>query len=212
MSYRWSEAIHAVRRAAGPGVPLLIGLIAAACSGGQAGRPDALAGQVPPATAVDIAARGKYLVDAGACGDCHTPWKIGPKGPEPDMSLHLSGHPASLKMPEPPKPSEPWAWVGAATNTAFAGPWGVSYAINLTSDEETGIGLWAEQVFVNAMKTGRHMGVGRPILPPMPWLAYSKLTDDDLKAIFVYLKTVPAKKNQVPEAVVAEPPAPAPTP
>ena len=206
MSHVSSTLPNIVRPAAALAASLLTALIVTACGGGQAGRPDAVAGQTAPATTVDVAARGKYLVDLGACNDCHTPWKMGAKGPEPDMSLYLSGHPAALKMPDAPKPAEPWLWVGAATNTAFAGPWGVSYAINLTSDEETGIGLWSEQVFVNAFKTGRHMGVGRPILPPMPWQAYSKMTDDDLKAMFAYLKTVPAKKNQAPEAVVAEPP------
>jgi len=141
-----------------------------------------------------------------ACNDCHTPWKMGPNGPEPDMTLHLTGHPASLVMPAPAKLAEPWLWQGAATNTAYAGPWGVSFAINLTPDEDTGIGLWPEQVFVNALKTGRHMGVGRPIMPPMPWPAYSRMTDDDLKAIYAYLKSLPPKKNQAPDAIVAGPP------
>jgi len=196
-------------------VALAVGLVAAtvglsACGGGQAGKPDQVAGTAAPApapTSADPAKRGEYLVATSGCHDCHTPLKMGPNGPEPDMTQMLSGHPAALVMPEPPKLAGPWAWAGAATSTAFAGPWGVSYAINLTPDEETGIGLWAEQVFVNALKTGKHMGVGRPILPPMPWPAYSRMTDDDLKAIFAYLKTVPAKTNQVPEAVVAPPPA-----
>jgi hypothetical protein len=133
--------------------------------------------------------------------------KMGANGPEPDMANMLSGHPAALQMPEPPRADGPWAWSGSITNTAFAGPWGISYAINLTPDQETGIGSWSEQVFVNALKTGRHMGVGRPILPPMPWPGLAKATDEDLKAIYAYLQSVPAKKNQVPDAVVAPPPA-----
>jgi mono/diheme cytochrome c family protein len=155
----------------------------------------------------DPVVRGRYLVTAKGCGDCHTPMRMGANGPEPDTSRLLSGHPAALAVAEAPKLPQPWTWASTATNTAFAGPWGISYAINLTSDEETGIGAWSEQVFVNAMKTGRHMGVGRPILPPMPWSGYSKMTDDDLKAIFAYLKSVPAKSNRAPEAVVAEAPA-----
>jgi hypothetical protein len=122
------------------------------------------------------------------------------------MSVALSGHPAGLVMPPAPPPSGPWVWHGSATNTAYAGPWGVSYAINLTPDEATGLGTWTEQVFVNALKTGRHMGIGRPIMPPMPWQAYSRLTDEDLRAMYAYLRTVPAKVNKVPEAIVAEPP------
>jgi hypothetical protein len=185
-------------------------LVAAACGGGQAGRPDQVPGVTPPQAAQpaadDPVARGEYLVWAGHCNDCHTPWKMGPKGPEPDMAQFLSGHPATLTMPEPPKVAadNPWAWGGAFTNTAFWGPWGISYAINLTPDEETGIGLWNEQVFVNALKTGRHMGVGRPILPPMPWQNTAKLTDADLKAIYAYLRTIPAKKNQAPDPVINE--------
>jgi hypothetical protein len=137
---------------------------------------------------------------------------MGPKGPEPDTSNLLAGHPASLVLGDPPKLPQPWMWAGTATNTAFAGPWGISYAINLTSDEETGIGAWSEQVFVNTLKTGRHMGVGRPIMPPMPWAHYAKMSDEDLRAIYAYLKTVPAKSNHVPEAVVAEAPVPPPAP
>ena len=160
----------------------------------------------PAPAAPDPVARGKYLVAVGGCVDCHTPLKMGPKGPEPDMAQMLSGHPADMALPPAPKPVGPWVWSGTATNTAFAGPWGVSYAINLTPDEETGIGSWTEQVFVTSLKTGKHLGVGRPIMPPMPWQGYSQMTDEDLKALFTYLKTVPAKKNKVPEAVVAPPP------
>src|SRR6185295_12637499 len=84
-------------------------------------------------------ARGAYLVTIAACNDCHTPWKMGPKGPEPDMSRMLSGHPHDAQMPPAPKQQGPWIWNGAATNTAFAGPWGVSFARNLTPDETTGL-------------------------------------------------------------------------
>ena len=72
-------------------------------------------------------------------------------------------------MPPPPKLSGPWAWSGAATNTAFAGPWGVSFTANLTPDDETGLGKWTAETFIAALRTGRHEGKGRPILPPMPY-------------------------------------------
>jgi len=115
-------------------------------------------------------ARGAYLVAVAACDDCHTPLKMGPKGPEPDFSRRLSGHPAGLVMPPAPKlGTGAWMWSGAATNTAFAGPWGISYSKNLTPDKVTGIGIWDEAMFVKSIRTGRHWGVGRPILPPMPW-------------------------------------------
>ena len=80
----------------------------------------------------------------------------------------------------------PWLWAGAATNTAFAGPWGISYAANLTPDQNTGLGIWTEEMFVKAMRTGRHMGSSREILPPMPWPALRNATDEDLKAIYAY--------------------------
>lgn len=158
------------------------------------------------ATAGDAVKRGEYLVRFGGCNDCHTPFKMGPTGPAPDMSRMLSGHPADMKLPPAPAPSGPWLWHGTATNTAFAGPWGVSYAINLTPDP-TGLKNWSEQMFVSAMRTGQHTGRGRPILPPMPWQSLNALTDADLKAVFAYLKTIRPVHNVVPPAHVAPPPA-----
>jgi hypothetical protein len=82
--------------------------------------------------------------------------------------------------------------------TAWVGPWGVSYSANLTPDENTGIGLWTEDMFVEAMRSGKHMGAGRPILPPMPWMFIANLTLEDQKAIFAYLKSLKPIKNTVP--------------
>ena len=145
-------------------------------------------------------ARGQYIVNTAGCHDCHTPWRVGPKGPEPDMTLALSGHPESMKLPPPPKLGNgPWVWTAAGTNTAFAGPWGVSYTANLTPDRLTGIGIWTEDIFVKTIRTGRHWGVSRPILPPMPWPVYRNMTDEDLKSVFAYLRTIKPIKNQVPE-------------
>ena len=147
--------------------------------------------------------RGKYLVTIGGCNDCHTPFKLGPNGPEPDMTRMLSGHPQSVVMPPVAVPGPEWAWAGAATNTAFSGPWGTSYAFNLTPDEHTGIGIWNEEIFVNTIRTGRHWGVARPILPPMPWFNYRQMTDDDLRAVYAFLRSIPAVRNKVPDAVIA---------
>jgi mono/diheme cytochrome c family protein len=168
--------------------------------------PRALAAEAKPGGG-SAAERGAYLVTIGSCNDCHTPWKMGAKGPEPDMTRMLSGHPAGVPMPAPPKPQGPWVWSGAGSMTAFAGPWGISYAANLTPDPDTGLGAWDEQRFISAIRTGQHLGIGRPILPPMPWPNVAKMTDADLKAVFAYLKTIPPIKNEVPDAVVAEPPA-----
>ncbi len=141
--------------------------------------------------------RGRYLVAIGGCNDCHTPYKMGPNGPEPDMSRALSGHPAELAVPTP-KLEAPWIWAGVATNTAFAGPWGITYAPNLTPDLETGFGVYTEEMFIQAMRTGKHMGAGRPIMPPMPWQGVGQMTDEDLKSVFAYLQDIPAIKNQAP--------------
>jgi len=151
--------------------------------------------------------RGAYLVTIGGCNDCHTPLKMGPKGPEPDRTRLLSGHPEQLAMPPAPSlPKGPWMWTGAATNTAFAGPWGVSYARNLTPDQLTGIGIWSEDTFIQTLRTGKHWGVSRPILPPMPWQNYSRMKEDDLRAIYAYLHSLKPIRNQVPDAVLAPPP------
>jgi hypothetical protein len=94
--------------------------------------------------------------------------------------------------------------VAAATMTAWSGPWGVSFTRNLTPDPETGIGKWTEQNFIDSLRNGKIMGKGRPLLPPMPWAMYGTLTDEDLKAMFAYLKTIPPVKNRVPEPLAPE--------
>src|SRR5687767_2953167 len=146
---------------------LLAGLLAALP--GLAGGRMLLATPAPATDAAKIE-RGAYLVRSMGCNDCHTPWKMGPRGPEPDMTRALTGHPAGVVMPAPPRlPSGPWTWLGAETNTAFAGPWGVSFAANLTPDPETGLGRWTEETFIATLRTGRREGKGRQLLPPMPW-------------------------------------------
>lgn len=144
--------------------------------------------------------RGKYLVEIMACNDCHTPLKMGPDGPQPDMTRMLSGHPEAMKLPPPPQAQMPWGWGGTLDNTAFYGPWGISYSANLTPDKNTGIGaVWTEDLFVKAMRTGKHIGTSRRIQPPMPWPWIGKATDEDLKAIFAYLRSVPPIANHVPD-------------
>jgi mono/diheme cytochrome c family protein len=145
------------------------------------------------------AQRGRYLVTMIGCNDCHTPLKMGANGPEPDMTRFLSGHPEQMGPLPAAKPQGPWLWAGAATNTAFTGPWGVSYAANLTPDQNTGLGIWTEDMFVRAIRTGRHMGTSREILPPMPWPAFRNASDSDLKAIYAYLRTIKPVTNHVPD-------------
>jgi mono/diheme cytochrome c family protein len=145
-------------------------------------------------------ARGKYLVTTSGCHDCHTPLHVGQAGPEPDMSRMLSGHPESLVINQPAVlPAGPWNVAAAPTNTAWSGPWGVSFTANLTPDPETGLGKWTLATFTQTIRTGRHMGRGRKVLPPMPIPMYRNFTDEDLAAIFSYLRSIPPIKNRVPE-------------
>jgi mono/diheme cytochrome c family protein len=145
--------------------------------------------------------RGQYLVSTIGCADCHSPKKMGPKGPEEDKSRILSGHPHDSNLPPPPPIQGPWIAVGSWDLTAWSGPWGISYTMNLTPDELTGIGSWSEETFIKAIRNGRHMGVARELLPPMPWQFYKNLTDEDLGSIYAYLRTIPAISNEVPQPV-----------
>ena len=147
--------------------------------------------------------RGAYLVAYGGCNDCHTPKTFTPRGPVPDSTRFLAGYPADAKLP-PVTPGalgpDKWGALASGDLTAWAGPWGVSFAANLTPDE-TGLGGWNEELFIKTMRTGKHLGVGRDLLPPMPWYDIAALTDDDLKAVFAYLRTLKPVKNTVPPPV-----------
>ena len=166
-----------------------------------------LEAQAKAAVAADKIEHGKYLVTTGGCEDCHTPWAKGPNGPPaPDPARAFSGHPASIKLTQPPRLNEGWGMVSSATNTAFSGAWGVSFAANLTPDKETGLGNWTEEMFISTLRKGRHAGVQRELLPPMPWPAYSQMTDQDLRSIFAYLRTLKPLKNAVPAPVPPMPP------
>jgi mono/diheme cytochrome c family protein len=156
--------------------------------------------------------RGKYLVTVTGCNDCHTPKIVGPGGsPVLDEKRLLAGHPENAPYPTWSPPDMQQRNALALTNTsltAWAGPWGVSFAINLTPDKETGIAEWSEGNFIQALRTGKHQGQpnGRDILPPMPWADLKALTDDDMKAVFAYLRSLPPVKNQVPLPVLPSAP------
>jgi hypothetical protein len=121
-----------------------------------------------------------------------------------DTTRVLSGHPGNETISEVPiEFLGPGKWAGITNShfTAWAGPWGVSFAKNLTPEEATGIGTWTEDIFIQAMRTGKQMGHGRNLLPPMPWFNVAKLTDEDLKSVFAYLKSLKPISNQVPEPI-----------
>ncbi len=143
---------------------------------------------------------GEHLVTVGACGDCHTPKKMTDHGPVEDSALLLSGHPAQLPIPAVDRVEMEAKNVAVTqTLTSWIGPWGVSFSANLTPDS-TGIGAWKEEQFIYALRNGVTKGIAgsRPILEPMPWRSFKFYSDDELKAIFSYLKTVKAIKNIVP--------------
>jgi hypothetical protein len=156
----------------------------------------------------DPVERGRYLVSFSGCNDCHTPWVFNKDlgMPVPDHTRFLSGHPVGAPEPQAKvDPKTDMAFIGA-TFTAFKLPFGTVYSANLTPDKETGIGNWTEEMFVNALRKGLHMGAaGRPILPPMPWTEFRNMTDDDLKAVFAFLKTIPAIHNPIPDPKVPKP-------
>lgn len=177
-------------------------LLLASCSGPAEQAP---APEIP--TVQEITARGKYLVNSMGCHDCHSPKLMGPKGPYPDPDRLLSGHPADEPLPPlDPKANPGWANLTMGL-TAAHGPWGISFAANLTSDA-TGIGDWTEEQFKRALKQGLYKGIegSRPLLPPMPWQNFAEVTDEDIHAIFTYLKSTKPVANVVPAPI---PPAPA---
>lgn len=151
----------------------------------------------------EMIARGKYLVNLGGCQDCHSPKVFTQMGPVFDSTKTLSGHPANGQLGKLDSSMvQPGQWYLAAQDlTAWVGPWGISYPANLTPDDPTGLGTWTDEVFIKALRTGKHMGVGRPLLPPMPWQAIGQSTDEDLKSIFAYLKSLPPINNKVPDPV-----------
>jgi hypothetical protein len=172
--------------------------------GPGAGRASAQTTQADTATKAERLKRGEYLVNIMSCHDCHTPLVMGPQGPSPDMTRMLSGHPSAMELPPAPRAAGPWVAHTAATNTAWAGPWGVSFTANLTPDKDTGLGEWTEDMFLAMVRTGRHQGKGRSILPPMVIPALQAATEADLKDLFLYLQSIPAIRNKVPTPVEPE--------
>lgn len=116
--------------------------------------------------------RGAYLATIMGCNDCHTP---GAFYGAADTTRLLSG-----------------------SELGWVGPWGTTYATNLTTDPETGIGQWSEDDIVKALRTGQRPD-GSPILPPMPWPNLASLTDEDAHALAAYLKSLQPVRHKVPD-------------
>jgi len=149
----------------------------------------------------ELVALGKYIVTTGGCDDCHTPKIYTANGPVPDTTRRFSGFQQGATFPAlDTKYVAPGNWVVTESNfSGWVGPWGISYASNLTPDNATGIGALTEEMFIKTLREGKYMGVGRPLLPPMPWPTIGQMTDQDLKAIYAYLRTIKPIQNEVPQ-------------
>lgn len=163
------------------------------------------AASTAPVSHDSLVKRGAYLVSIMGCNDCHSPKKMGPQGPYPDPDRLLSGHPAEMPIAKfDTGTSKNWILFNQMLTT-YVGPWGVSFSANLTPDS-TGIGSWTEQQFFKAIREGKYKGLDntRPLLPPMPWQEYRNASDDDLKAIFAFLKAGKPVRNVVPPAAIRQ--------
>jgi mono/diheme cytochrome c family protein len=131
-------------------------------------------GTIPPKT--DVLAYGKYMFHAALCEKCHTPTDQG----APIEGKFMAG------------------------GTEFPFPDGsVVRSANITSDNETGIGTWTEEMFMAKIKmfadssyTPAKVAAGE-FKTVMPWAFYCHMKDEDLKAIFAYVKTIPPVSNKV---------------
>jgi len=151
-------------------IGLLTGALALTSCSGPGGKP---AEEAAPAAMSEEqrVERGRYLVLVMGCGDCHTP---GTFAGAPDRSRWLAG-----------------------SEYGWQGPWGTSYASNLTPDS-TGLPGWTEEDFVRVLKSGTRKD-GTKVLPPMPWPWFSNLTDEDAGAIGAYLTTLAPVPHVVPK-------------
>ena len=130
------------------------------------GVPEPLMAPVPPPDLSTPAKRGEYLVDIGACSECHTPQKQG----QPLPGLDYAG------------------------GFVLDGPWGYVVSANLTPDP-SGIPYYDEALFVQTLRTGYVKA--RMLKQIMPWHEYRNLTDEDLKDMFAYLKTLKPVHHRV---------------
>jgi Cytochrome c len=127
------------------------------------------AGRVPQPDLRDSRKRGEYLVTMAGCADCHTPVEKG----------------------------QPIAGMKFAGGQVFATPLGTAVTANITPDAETGIGRWSEDYFLKKFYDYKEYAAGAApkLTSPdaftlMPWLSFSQLPPEDLKAIYGYLRTV----------------------
>lgn len=180
------------------GIELLISvaLLGLACNGPEAKE----SSETGAMTQEELISRGQYLVTATGCADCHSPKIMTERGPEPDMDRYLMGFPATDSLPPVPEAMANAPWILFNPDlTATVGPWGTSFAANLTP-HASGLGTWTLEQFKRALREGKYKGLenSRPLMPPMPWQNFRNYSDQDLEAIFLYLKTLKPIDNVVP--------------
>lgn len=148
--------------------------------------------------------RGKQLVELGGCDKCHTPKVTTLFGSASDPDRFLSGYPQGEPIPELPSSDvggPEWDTFYTTDGTVWIGKWGVSFAANITPDPETGIGEWTEERFLEMFRGVDHIGEGSTMRSPMPTEVYSKLTDEELRSIYMYLMVIQPIKNKVPDPI-----------
>lgn len=157
-------------------------------------------------TQEELIAQGEYLVGIMGCHDCHSPKRMGEKGPELIPELMLSGYPSDRPVIKfESKLIKEGFGMFYPDLTGAAGPWGVSFAANITP-HESGIGNWSEEQFKRALTQGKAKGLenGRMLLPPMPWFNYVHMKDEDIRAVYTYLKSVNPVDNVVPSPIAPD--------
>lgn len=125
--------------------------------------------------------RGRYLVEIAGCAACHTDGAlIG----EPNGARLLAG-----------------SYLGIAYTNPFRDTFpGVAYPSNLTPDPRTGLGNRSDAQIAAAIRSGDPTsGAGHLVV--MSWPLYQQMSDDDVNAIVMYLRSIPAVEHQVPERV-----------
>jgi hypothetical protein len=128
-----------------------------------------------------LVARGRYLVEITGCAACHTDGAI---IGEPDRTRMLAGSHLGIAYTDPFRDGYP----------------GVAYPSNLTPDPRTGLGNWTDEQIGAAIRQGES-SAGPGHLMVMSWPLYQRLTDDDMEAIILYLRSIPAVEHQVPKLV-----------
>lgn len=138
--------------------------------------------------------QGAYLVSLGRCAKCHTPRPATGSKRHRRLDMEFAGGRRFSTIPHhdeidpDPRLSGPADETNSPIDATLASP-------NITADP-SGIAWYDEAVFIQTMRTGRVAGI-RPLSGCMPWLAFGKLTDEDLGAIFAYLRSVPRIRHRV---------------